>query len=636
MREWISSFDVPAFFVLVVIGVWILTEKKVPLKSHGVFLCLVSLTLLTTLLEIGMTYLEAIGWGNTVLNDVLTVWYAVTFNLIPAMFAYYISLVTNLNRQIKHTFQIVCVTCMIAVTFILVTNPFIKLAYHYEDGVYVDGVGTQVIKIINIVMIVATVVCLVRFTSQISLTNALVIMLSIALWLVAWSLQTSENVQIVCFFFALCCVTLYHCIHNPTKLFDSKTNLYNRNFMGEYVGSKFFDGKRFGVIVVAMDDFKFVNKTYGVDTGDELLVQIGTFLNSLGKNNVVFRFGSDQFCVVVDKHVSKIDEVAEIIHARFLHPWYGESAAGIMMSSSICCIECPKDAGSYDELIEVIDYSMVAAKKNKKGSVSWTTDVEIDKIRNDKAVEKAVRLAMDRDELMVYYQPIYSLNHEEYNSAEALVRLKDDELGWISPEIFIPIAEKNGLIVEMGDSILEKVCKFIRDNNLGETSIKYVEVNISPIQLIQADFADRVMAILEKYGVEPKQINIEITETATIASMSVVKENINKLVEYGITFSLDDYGSGSANIDYINRMPFKIIKLDKYIIWDAFKNDKAGITLEYTIGMLNALKLLIVAEGVETAEMRDRLADIGCHYMQGWYYSKAVSDVEFMQLIQQN
>ena len=150
---------------------------------------------------------------------------------------------------------------------------------------------------------------------------------------------------------------------------------------------------------------------------------------------------------------------------------------------------------------------------------------------------------------------------------------------------------------------------------------------------MQHNFAERVKAIMDNYGVNPKQINIEITETATMTASSAVGENIDKLLDYGISFSLDDYGSGNANIDYINHMPFKIIKLDKYIIWDSFKNDKAGITLEYTIGMLNALELYIVAEGVETEEMRDHLIDIGCHYMQGWYYSKAVSDIEFMTLI---
>jgi EAL domain-containing protein (putative c-di-GMP-specific phosphodiesterase class I) len=257
----------------------------------------------------------------------------------------------------------------------------------------------------------------------------------------------------------------------------------------------------------------------------------------------------------------------------------------------------------------------------------------LDVLKEDKAIEKAVKLAIDRNELMVYYQPIYSVSKGHYNSAEALVRLNDSELGWISPEKFIPIAEKNGLIVQMGEIILEKVCKFIHDYDLKNTPIEYIEVNISPIQLVQADFVDRVKKILEKYEVSPSQINMEITETATLTGTSVINDNIAALVDYGIKFSLDDYGSGNANIDYINNMPFSIIKLDKFIIWDAFKNEKAGITLEYTVGMLNALQLHIVAEGVETEEMNERLSEVGCHYMQGWYYSKAVSDDEFMKLI---
>jgi len=242
-------------------------------------------------------------------------------------------------------------------------------------------------------------------------------------------------------------------------------------------------------------------------------------------------------------------------------------------------------------------------------------------------------MAMAKNELMVYYQPIFSVSKGVYNSAEALVRLKDEELGWISPEEFIPISEKNGLIVEMGEIILDKVCRFIRDFKLSETSVEYVEVNISPVQLTHPDFADRVKTIIEKYGVSPEQINMEITETATLSSASMVLQNINKLIEYGIAFSLDDFGSGNANISYINTMPFKIIKIDKNLIWDAFTNDTAGITLEYTINMLNALKLNIVAEGVETEEMTNQLADFGCHYMQGWFYSKAIPAEDFMNVI---
>lgn len=638
MRDWFSSFDFAALILLIIIWIWFITEKRVPLKGHELFLRLIVLIVAATVLELATEF----AWlyitpEESLLFEGLLILYSVAFNIILPTFAYYVSLLADYKKEKRRVIEYVCHGFMIVSSVILLLNPWLKWAYYYtEQGQYVETVGMYILNGINILSVLLGLCSILKIVTRLTFVKAATIFFTLILWALAWFARRDYDMNVLCFAMSICCATLYHYLHNPGRVIDAKTNLYNRNFMGHYVISLFSYEKGFSAILIAMDDFKFVNKTYGVDTGDELLAQIARFLKGINEKNVVFRFGSDQFCIILDKKSQPVEDVAEEIHARFLHPWYCNVVSGVMMSASLCCIDCPRDAATYGDLVEVIDYSMAIAKKNKKGGISHASEIELDRIHKDKAVEKAVRLAMDRDELMVYYQPIYSVNHNGYNSAEALVRLKDEELGWISPEVFIPLAEKNGLIVEMGDIILNKVCRFIQENNLKETSIEYIEINISPIQLIQADFANRVKAIMEKYEVQPSQLNMEITETATIASMSVVKDNINKLVDMGISFSLDDYGSGSANIDYINRMPFKIIKLDKYIIWDAFKNDKAGITLEYTIGMLNALKLLIVAEGVETEEMRDRLTSIGCHYMQGWYYSKAVSDKEFMNLMQKS
>ena len=417
---------------------------------------------------------------------------------------------------------------------------------------------------------------------------------------------------------------------------DALTGIYNRHGFDEKVEQYMRQNpqKHCVMAMLDIDDFKFINKTYGVENGDNLLRQIGAFMETLPFAKTVFRLGADQFCIVLYKVLDQVDAVAQTVHERFRHPWYSENQAGIMMSASICCVNCPTDAAAYGQLVEVMDYSMSMAKRLQKGRITYAKDYDLGKSKQDKAFEKAVKQALDRDELMVYYQPIFSVEQGVYNSAEALVRLHDEELGWISPEDFIPIAERNGMIIEMGEVILDKVCRFIHEFKLAQTIVEYIEVNISPVQLMQQHFSDRVKQIMEKYDVRPNQINIEITETATISMADTVNANIMDLVQYGIKFSLDDYGSGYANIDYINHMPFSIIKLDKYIIWDAFKSTKAGITLKHTIGMLNELELHIVAEGVETAEMRDHLADIGCHFMQGWYYSKAVSDQDFIRLIE--
>lgn len=635
MTNWNLSFDYAAIYFLLMLFAWYFSEKRVPLKSHRAYLVVLIVAFLATVLEIASTWMarnmEAVGYDR--FYFVLSL-QTLAINVLPVTLTYYLLHIAHVDvariKPVNYGFRLAIATNVV----ICLLNPWLHWAFVFEDEKYRAIGAGYVLYAIDIIMIV---VCLVAFIVKKQDFKFLNITSIIALFIcgvVACVAQVVWYVPMLDFAIVAFCLTVFYYQQNAGTVTDPVTRQFNRRFLGEFLQGKFLDRKTFTVLMVALDDFKFVNKTYGVEAGDQLLFQVGNYLETMKKSNAVFRFGSDQFCVVVDKGTNKAMGIAEDIQERFYHPWFNESAAAIMMSATICLVECPREADNYGSLIEVIDYAMSMAKKTKKGLITKASEIDLDKIRKDKSIEKAVKLALDREELMVYYQPIFSVEKGVYNSAEALVRLHDEELGWISPEAFIPIAEKNGLIVEMGEMILEKVCRFIRDFKLSETTVEYIEVNISPVQLIQKEFADRVIEIMDEYGVKPEQINIEITETATMTSASTVNNNINKLVEHGISLSLDDYGSGHANIDYINRMPFKIIKLDKYIIWDSFKSKKAGITLEYTIGMLNALQLYIVAEGVETAEMRDQLTQYGCHYMQGWYYSKAVADEEFMQLIE--
>lgn len=635
MTYWNLAFDAAAMLFLLLIFVWYFNEKRIPLRSHKAFLLLLTATFLATGFEILATLMarhqDVVGYNA--FYSVLTL-QTLAVNMVPVAFSYYLLLLSHVDVKRHKALRMLYTVCIAVDLIIIALNPFLGWACTFQNDIYKVNYAGMVMYFIDVVMVGICIYTLVHSRRNFMFLRLGPLSFNILCGVAACIGQIFFYIPLLNLTLAMICMTLFYYQQNAGTVTDIVTKQFNRRFMGEYIQSKFIEGKAFGVIVVAMDDFKFVNKTYGVENGDHLLCQTGHFLENLKGMKTVFRFGSDQFCVVVEKDMDCMEELGSRIQERFHHPWYDETQTPIMMSATICCIACPGEAQNYGELIGVIDYSMSIAKKTRKGLITRAGEIDLDKIRQDKAIEKAVKLAIDRDELMVYYQPIFSVTKGVYNSAEALVRLHDDELGWVSPEDFIPIAEKNGLIVEMGELILEKVCRFIHDFRLGETTVEYIEVNISPVQLMQADFAERVKAIMEKYDVAPHQVNLEITETATMNSASSVRENIMRLVDYGISFSLDDYGSGNANIDYINHMPFKIIKLDKYIIWDSFKNSKAGITLEYTIRMLNALELYIVAEGVETEDMRAQLAEYGCHYMQGWYYSKAVPDVEFVRLLE--
>ena len=635
MTYWNLSFDAIAIFFLLLIFVWYFSEKKIPLRSHRVFLYLIFLVLAATGLEIASTLMarnmNAAGYDVFYLTLTLQ---TLAINLVPVTFSYYLLLLAHINLNRHKALRALYIICMGTDAAVILLNPFLHWAFTFENDMYKTAPAGYALYIIDFITICICIATIARYKEKFMFLRIIPLAFNRVCGLLACMAQIVFYYPFLNCALAAMCLTLFHYQQNSGTVTDTTTDLFNRKFLGEYIENKYsYGSKSFGVIIVALDDFKFVNKTYGVETGDHMLYQVGQFLECCEQNAPVFRFGSDQFCILFDNKEDELNTLSEKIHDRFKHPWYDENHVPIMMSASISCINCPEDAGSYRELIEVIDYSMSISKKTRKGLITFARTVNLDNIKRDKAIERAVKMAMAKNELMVYYQPIFSVSKGVYNSAEALVRLKDEELGWISPEEFIPISEKNGLIVEMGEIILDKVCRFIRDFKLSETSVEYVEVNISPVQLTHPDFADRVKTIIEKYGVSPEQINMEITETATLSSASMVLQNINKLIEYGIAFSLDDFGSGNANISYINTMPFKIIKIDKNLIWDAFTNDTAGITLEYTINMLNALKLNIVAEGVETEEMTNQLADFGCHYMQGWFYSKAIPAEDFMNVI---
>lgn len=635
MLNWDLAYDYAAIYLLLIIIMWYFHEKRIPLASHRTFLIALSAVFVSTGLEIVSTKLaQTTGTAGSTVFWVTSTLQHLALNAIPLLFAYYVLQIVHINAKQMLQAKWMLSVCGVIDVAVLVTNPYTNWVYEVDEGRYIYDYGVIVLITVAILAIVASSVVAICRVNHTLFAKTMVVMFHMLLVVIAVIMQLKTHVLFLNFVTATVCLTLYYYLQNPNGVIDTVTKQFNRRFLGEYLHTFFVNEKPFGIVVVAMDDFKFINKTYGVENGDNLLRQIGAFMDKLPFAKTVFRLGADQFCIVLYKELDQIDNVAQTIHERFRHPWYSENQIGIMMSASICCVNCPADASAYGQLIEVMDYSMSMAKRLKKGMITYAKDYDLGKIKQDKAFEKAVKQALDRDELMVYYQPIFSVQKGVYNSAEALVRLHDAQLGWISPEDFIPIAERNGMIIEMGEVILDKVCRFIHDFKLAQTTVEYIEVNISPVQLMQQHFSARVKQIMEKYDVRPEQINIEITETATISMADTVNANIMDLVQYGIKFSLDDYGSGYANIDYINHMPFSIIKLDKYIIWDAFKSTKAGITLKHTIGMLNELELHIVAEGVETAEMRDHLADIGCHYMQGWYYSKAVSDTEFIHLIE--
>lgn len=245
------------------------------------------------------------------------------------------------------------------------------------------------------------------------------------------------------------------------------------------------------------------------------------------------------------------------------------------------------------------------------------------------------RKLIDNSRIYQFSQSVYVLALDRKKKdidSSLLIRLKDQSMGYISPEEFIPIAEKSGMIMQIGEFVFETVCRFIQEKQLTDYGLQYIEINLSVVQCMQENLAERLTEIMKKYHVAPAQINLEITETAA-AHSDMLENNIKILHKQGIEFSLDDYGSGYSNTDYLFRFPFRIVKIDKTILWEAFKNEKAMIALRNTIRMIKELGLEIVVEGVENQEYVDYLTEQHCDYLQGYFYSKPIPDRDFLELL---
>lgn len=425
--------------------------------------------------------------------------------------------------------------------------------------------------------------------------------------------------------YLLSCITIliyYISLQNPTNYRDSVTHLLNYDSFMQYVTEKMDTDVPFYVLSLNIKHFKGLNNLYGADVCNQYLVNVAKILTSMTKHGEIFRLYGAHFAIVHPKEI-KVQRIKTMLEHVF------DEAIDINNFSiktevklGIACY--PRDAKDPQTLYGILEFTANSSKN------ALTSDIT-SKLSRHVLVENALRRCIANQEITVVYQPIYDTGKRIFNSAEALARIDDPILGRISPGEFIPIAESNGLIVQLGLQIIKKVCDFIRDNNISQYQIDYIEVNVSPLQCAQADFAESVIEIVKESGIPVNMLNIEITETATNNSADVMKENLDNLSSAGFVFSLDDYGTCSSNIENMLTFPFKYIKIDRCLI-QAYANKESQI-LPFLIVMLKNDGYLIIAEGAEDASQARMLMQLGVDYVQGFCYSKPLDVEDYLKFI---
>lgn len=412
-----------------------------------------------------------------------------------------------------------------------------------------------------------------------------------------------------------------------------------RNRMGLYKRDRFLSvmdnylekHKDVTVIIADLNNFKLINHMFGLAGGDLLIRQIADFMHALAQRKHSFRIAGDQFAIIATEDA---DEIVQKMQERFSSK-FKICDTYVKIPVSVCKIPA-SHADSKEMLMLMIENAVALAKKTGKGSYVELSQKSIQQMKRKVLIEKALRYAVEEKTICVYYQPIFSIKEDCMMAAEALLRMEDPDLGFVSPDEFIQVAESCGMINTLGEIAIHKSCQFIAENNLQELGLKKIDINISAVQFMQENFIEKVQLILHAYDIDLKYINFEITESAAIYSEEALLSMMRSLKKSGIQFSMDDYGKGYSNFGSILKFPFHLIKLDKEMLWDSFKDERAMILYENTVHMIKKLGMEIIAEGAETKEQVDALARMGVDYVQGFYYSKPLPEHEFLQLLKMN
>jgi len=417
---------------------------------------------------------------------------------------------------------------------------------------------------------------------------------------------------------------------------DYLTKLPNREYMYNKIKDDFIDKnsshKLRALFHIDVDNFKYLNDTMGHAFGDSFIIAIAERLKTLvDKDKCLIRVGGDSFifCITNISDYEEIEGFAKNI-LKLINKPFDIKESNIQITISMGIAIAPKNGTSIDELLKKADLAMYSAKGNGKNRYTFFDEIMDKELIERVKIEKHLRNAIENDEFELYYQPQVDINLERTVGFEALIRWNSPELGFVSPLRFIQIAEENHMIVEIGTWVLETACNFIKEiHELGNEDC-YISVNVSVLQLIQKDFVQGVLNVLEEVQLNPQHLVLEITESICIEYYQSICEKLNRLRAEGVKVALDDFGKGYSSLSYLKQLPIDTLKIDKSFIDDI--EDKEGKSLVENIIMIgHKMGYSIVAEGVETNKQNEYLKEFSCDKVQGFYFSKPVPREEALK-----
>lgn len=628
------GYNVAALCILLLDFYLFFARSRLRVVQTRVFFFILICTLFATVLDIVTVAIYSNGHHYPVfLPHGVNLLYFLFQTTVPLIFFFFLISLSGIAIPRSWALRILICVPWLVTTVLIVTNPFTRLLFYYTDTGYFRGRLIPLIYAIALNYIFFGLLFLFQRRKQVSIETKAGILLFISVGICAviiqflYPLLRVQNLGV-----SISSLLVLITVQDFGKYLEHVTKLFNRNGLTLQLG--LLMQKRIPIVVflVSLDTVNFLRLVLGPDVFTSLEREISVKLFGFAREHRFAAAVGQGRYILVTAEREGLEEERERLIRSFTNPWFFRERI-LSVPALLCEIRIPEDT---DDIAMVFQAQYELSRtpgRYKHNNVIPFGDLSLANSDRFRYVSRFINKALVSDGFTVVFQPIVLARTGKVHAAEALIRLNNTPDGPISPAEFIPIAEQNGAIHRIGDLVVREACIFLNALRAQGASVEFVEVNLSPIQCLQANLSKRILSIVQEYGLKPADICLEVTETAANRSSGSIKRNLDSLVLEGFSIAVDDFGTGYSNISGLMDLPFSIVKLDRSLIEAMDRSENGRLGLEGVVSMFQHMNNKLVAEGIETEEQALQLNDMNIDYIQGYFYSRPLCTDDFIQFL---
>ncbi|MBR1391398.1 MAG: EAL domain-containing protein [Lachnospiraceae bacterium] len=550
---------------------------------------------------------------------------------LAPLFCFYVAIVTSAHYKLRNKGHLVYELPVIFSFLLVLTNPLTHWVYYFADNkTFHRNWGEYVLYGVSVIYYLFAAVLVLFLWDAISATIKRelffffgIVALGAVLQLCFMPLHTELFAE------AIAMTGIMVTIENEEGRRDSRTRIYNHAALSYDIQRYLKVRQSFFILCIKMQNPMGLMQLVGSANLERLTELTVDYLSTLVPRHSIYYIGIGTFVIVNENDDRDYNlKLARTIKERFDRTWNFQDRE-TKYDAAVFCAEIPMDLKTYKGIMMLINGPI--PDRMRTNDIYYGNSLGY--ILRRSQVEEAIINGLENKSFEVFYQPIYNAADKTICAGEALLRLHDSNNGEIHPGEFLPIAERNGMIFELGDFVLDEVCKFLKSGIPTEMGIETLNVNLSVVQCIQPTYADRIIDMVSKYDIAPSKLAFEITESAATADFDSLKEFVAKLKAHGFRFTVDDYGIGYSNIHMMLLLDVDIIKIDRTLLWEAEQSEMGQVIMDSLVAMIKRMGKKILITGVENRLQIELVGKFGVDYLQGYYFSNPISQNEFIGIL---